>query len=114
MPWTIPNLVLDDKPVSLANMRTHGRRHVFVNCGNPDCHHNARHDRDVIQLRKRSEAVVRTSPIVAACNETARFLEWAMTFRLFASLNQVIPLLDGLSTVPSLGHVESYVTGSFG
>ena len=25
MPWTIPNLVLHDKPVSLANMRTHGR-----------------------------------------------------------------------------------------
>ena len=25
MPWTIPNLVLHDKPVSLANMRTYGR-----------------------------------------------------------------------------------------
>src|SRR6267142_5158377 len=44
MPWTIPNLVLHDKPVRLANMRTHGRRHVFVNCGNPDCHHNAELD----------------------------------------------------------------------
>ena len=68
----------------------------------------------MIQLRKRSDAVVRTSVIAAACNEIARFLEWAMTFPLFASLNQVMPLLDGLSTVPSLGHVESYVTGSFG
>jgi hypothetical protein len=33
MAWTIPNLVLDDKPVPLANLRAHGRRHVFVNCG---------------------------------------------------------------------------------
>ena len=41
MPWTIPNLVLQAKPVPLANMRTHGRRHVFVNCGNPDCYYNA-------------------------------------------------------------------------
>jgi hypothetical protein len=44
MPWTIPNLVLHDKPVRLATMRTHGRRHVFVNCGNPDCYHNAELD----------------------------------------------------------------------
>ena len=44
MPWTIPNLVLHDKPVRLANMRTHGRNHVFVNCGNPDCYHNAELD----------------------------------------------------------------------
>ena len=44
MPWTIPNLVLQAKPVPLANMRTHGRRHVFVNCGNPDCYHNAELD----------------------------------------------------------------------
>ena len=44
MPWTIPNLVLHDKPVRLANMRTHGRRRVFVNCGNPDCYHNAELD----------------------------------------------------------------------
>jgi hypothetical protein len=36
MSWTIPNQLLHDKPVPLANMRTHGRRHVFVNCGNPD------------------------------------------------------------------------------
>jgi hypothetical protein len=42
--WTIPNLVLHDKPVRLANMRTHGRNHVFVNCGNPDCYHNAELD----------------------------------------------------------------------
>jgi hypothetical protein len=44
MPWTIPNLMLHAKPVPLANMRTHGRRHVFVNCGNPDCYHNAELD----------------------------------------------------------------------
>ena len=44
MPWTIPNLVLHDEPVRLANMRSHGRKHVFVNCGNPDCHHNAEVD----------------------------------------------------------------------
>jgi hypothetical protein len=36
MPWTIPNLVLHDKPVPLANMRT--------NCGNPDCYHNVELD----------------------------------------------------------------------
>ena len=44
MPWTNPNLVLQDKPVRLANMRSHGRKHVFVVCGNPDCHHNAEID----------------------------------------------------------------------
>jgi hypothetical protein len=44
MPWTIPNLVLHDKPARLANMRSHGRKHVFVVCGNPDCHHNAEVD----------------------------------------------------------------------
>src|SRR5882724_4167240 len=44
MPWTIPNLILHDKPVRLANMRSHGRKHVFVNCGNPDCYHNAELD----------------------------------------------------------------------
>jgi hypothetical protein len=44
MPWTIPNLILHDKPVRLANMRSHGRRQVFVNCGNPDCYHNAELD----------------------------------------------------------------------
>jgi hypothetical protein len=43
MPWTTPNLVLHDKPVPLANMRTPGR-HFFVNCGNPDCYHNAELD----------------------------------------------------------------------
>ena len=44
MSWSIPNLVLHDKSVRLANMRTHGRRHVFVNCGNPDCYHNTELD----------------------------------------------------------------------
>ena len=44
MPWTIPNLLLHDKPVRLANMRSLGRNHVFVNCGNPDCYHNAELD----------------------------------------------------------------------
>jgi hypothetical protein len=44
MPWTIPNLVLHDKPVRLANMRSLGRKHVFVVCGNPDCSHNAELD----------------------------------------------------------------------
>jgi hypothetical protein len=29
MPWTIPNLVLHDKPVPLANMRSQGRKHVL-------------------------------------------------------------------------------------
>jgi hypothetical protein len=32
------------KPVQLANMRSLGRNHVFVNCGNPDCYHNAELD----------------------------------------------------------------------
>src|SRR5258708_26058966 len=44
MPWTIPNLILHDKPVRLANMRSLGRNHVFVNCGNPDCYHNTELD----------------------------------------------------------------------
>jgi hypothetical protein len=36
--WTIPNLPLHDKPVSLANMQTHRRNRVFVCCSNPGCH----------------------------------------------------------------------------
>jgi len=40
MPWTTPSLLLQNKPVRLANMRSHGRKYVFVVCGNPDCHHN--------------------------------------------------------------------------
>ena len=40
MPWTIPNLVLHDKPVPLANMRSQGRNRVLVCC----CHHNAEVD----------------------------------------------------------------------
>jgi len=44
MPWTIPNQLLHDKPVPLANMRTHGRRHAFGCCSNPDCHRNAELD----------------------------------------------------------------------
>ncbi len=51
MPWTIPNLLLHDKPVPLANMRSHGRKHVFVVCGNPDCAHNS--DLDVRQFSRR-------------------------------------------------------------
>jgi hypothetical protein len=44
MPWTIPNLLLHDKPARLGNMRSHGRSHMVVVCGNPDCHHNAEID----------------------------------------------------------------------
>jgi hypothetical protein len=44
MPWTIPYLILHDKPVRLANMRSLGRNHVFVNCGNLDCYHNTELD----------------------------------------------------------------------
>jgi hypothetical protein len=44
MPWTIPNLLLHDKPVPLANMRSHGRSRVLVCCSNPGCHHNAELD----------------------------------------------------------------------
>jgi hypothetical protein len=44
MPWTIPNLVLHDKPPRLGNVRSHGRKHVFVVCGNRHCPHNAELD----------------------------------------------------------------------
>jgi hypothetical protein len=45
MPWTIPNLLLHDKPVPLSNMRSHGRTRVFVYfCSNPGCHHIAEVD----------------------------------------------------------------------
>jgi hypothetical protein len=33
-----------DTTVALANMLSQGRNHVFVFCGNPDCHHNAEID----------------------------------------------------------------------
>jgi hypothetical protein len=42
MPWTNPNRLLHDKPVPLANMRTHGRRRVFVCCSNPALKHGAK------------------------------------------------------------------------
>ena len=42
--WTIPNLLLHDKPVPLSNMRSLGRNRVFVCCSNPDCHYNAELD----------------------------------------------------------------------
>jgi hypothetical protein len=48
MPWTIPNLLLHDKPVPLSNMRSLGRSKVFVYCGNPACHHSG--DIDVSNL----------------------------------------------------------------
>ncbi len=44
MPWTIPNLLLHDKSVTLSNMRSLGRTRVFVYCSNPDCRHNAEID----------------------------------------------------------------------
>jgi hypothetical protein len=44
MPWTIPNLLLHDKPVRLANMRSLGRTHVVVYCSNPGRHHSAEID----------------------------------------------------------------------
>src|SRR6266702_8295371 len=44
MPWTIPNLVLQNQPVPLGNMRRLGRNYVFVKCGNPDCYHNTELD----------------------------------------------------------------------
>jgi hypothetical protein len=44
MPWTIPNLLLHDKSVALANMRSHGRNSVFVYSSHPDFHHNAELD----------------------------------------------------------------------
>ena len=44
MPWTIPNLLLHDKSVTLSNMRSLGRTGVFVYCSNPDCRHNAEID----------------------------------------------------------------------
>jgi hypothetical protein len=43
-PSTIPNLLLHDKPVPLAKMRSHGRSSAYVCCSNPDCHHNAEID----------------------------------------------------------------------
>src|SRR5689334_8318014 len=41
MPWTIPNLLLHDKPVTLSNRRALGYTKLFVYCSNPDCHHYA-------------------------------------------------------------------------
>ena len=58
-------LVLHDKPVPLANMRTHGRRHVFVNCGNPDCYHNAElHVSGLPDMRRRRFHVARQRSLV--------------------------------------------------
>jgi hypothetical protein len=44
MPWTIPNLLLHNKPVPLSNMRGLGRNMAFVCCSNPNCHHTGEID----------------------------------------------------------------------
>jgi len=36
--------LLNGKPMSLANMRSHGRNRVFVCCSNPGCHRNVELD----------------------------------------------------------------------
>jgi len=41
MSWTIPNLLLHDKPLALSDQRASGYAHVFAYCFNPGCHHNA-------------------------------------------------------------------------
>jgi hypothetical protein len=41
MPWTIPNLLLHNKPVPRSNQRSLGYRKLWVHCGNPDCRHSA-------------------------------------------------------------------------
>ena len=40
MPWTIPNLLLYDKPLPLSDQRAFGYTKLFVYCSNPGCHHN--------------------------------------------------------------------------
>jgi hypothetical protein len=35
MPWTIPNLLLRDKPLPLAEQRAFGYTKLFVYCSNP-------------------------------------------------------------------------------
>ena len=41
MPWTIPNLLLHDKPLPLSDQRASGYAHVFAYCLFPGCYHNA-------------------------------------------------------------------------
>jgi hypothetical protein len=41
MPWTIPNLLLHDKPLPLSDQRASGYAHVFAYCFFRGCHHNA-------------------------------------------------------------------------
>ena len=41
MPWTIPNLLLHDKPLPLSDQRASGYAHVFAYCFNPGRCHNA-------------------------------------------------------------------------
>jgi hypothetical protein len=41
MPWTIPNLLLHDKPLPLSDQRAFGYNKIFVYCSNPGCYHNA-------------------------------------------------------------------------
>jgi hypothetical protein len=37
MPWTIPNLLLHDKPLPLSDQRASGYAHIFAYCLNPGC-----------------------------------------------------------------------------
>jgi hypothetical protein len=41
VPWTVPDLKLRDKPVTLGNLREHRIRRLLVFCGNPKCKHQA-------------------------------------------------------------------------
>jgi hypothetical protein len=70
IPWTIPSLLLHDKPVPLANMRNHGRNHAFVYCSNPACHHSA--ELDVSRLPDDVTFNLQPRVLCTVCDAAAR------------------------------------------
>jgi hypothetical protein len=112
MPWTIPNLLLRDKPVPLANMRSHGRNRVFVCCSNPACHHNAELDVirktadetfNALQPRMLAQCAIIAVPTLA--RRGGIMADWSREFDEPISLPNRKPLVT-LRVVASLPEAE--------
>jgi hypothetical protein len=116
MPWTIPNLLLHDKPVPLANMRSHGRNRVLVCCSNLDCHQNAEIDArsfpdDVtfgdLQLRMLAPCAIIAAPTLA--RRGCIMVDWSRRFEDPIPLprgRQLVTLKDAAAYIMKLPKAE--------
>jgi hypothetical protein len=97
MPWTIPDPVLHDKPVPLANMQSQGRNRVFVCC----CHHNA--ELNIRRLRdlQRPPAAHALHSVRSARRRRRPLVAGAVAVRVWAGVAQQVDL-----TNPTERHLE--------